>query len=73
LFLLQPGSSSNRKHTVTNAASRLKAWLRLLTPAAAVAGVVCCLQVHTATSASQYLPVGVDNAWDYVQWTDNFR
>jgi hypothetical protein len=30
-------------------------------------------QVHTATSASQYLPVGVDNAWDFAEWKSNFR
>lgn len=28
--------------------------------------------VHTATAASQYLPVGVDNAWDYDDWQENF-
>jgi hypothetical protein len=30
-------------------------------------------QVHTATAASQYLPLGVDNAWDFEDWRDNFR
>jgi hypothetical protein len=33
---------------------------------------VALLQTNTATSASMYMPMGLDNAWDFDDWTGHF-